>query len=136
DHDVSSGAVRVVQGALHESNPRIGGDHLTVRVRDGESFSFGPEHIHRLGGAVGGAVSIHAYSPPLCRMGQYEFTVDGLMRRVSIDYADELRAGAVCPPPCPRSTRSRFHCTDTAYPAHTSTPSRGNDCRAWCPTAA
>ena len=56
DHDVSSGAVRVAQGALHESNPRIGGDHLTVRVRDGESFSFGPEHIHRLGGAVGGAV--------------------------------------------------------------------------------
>jgi hypothetical protein len=95
DHDVSSGAVRVVQGALHESNPRIGGDHLTVRVRDGESFSFGPEHIHRLNGAIGGAVSIHAYSPPLCRMGQYEFTTDGLMRRVSVDYADELRAGAV-----------------------------------------
>ena len=29
DHDVSSGAVRVVRGALRESNPRIGGDHLT-----------------------------------------------------------------------------------------------------------
>lgn len=92
DHDVSSGAVHVVRGALHESNPRIGGNHLTVRVAAGESFHFGPEHIHRLGGAVGGAVSIHAYSPPLCRMGQYEFTEDGLMRRVSIGYADELRA--------------------------------------------
>jgi Cysteine dioxygenase type I len=92
DHDVSSGAVRVVRGALRESNPRIGGDHLTVRVGDGASFSFGPEHIHRLNGAVGGAVSIHAYSPPLCRMGQYEFTADGVMRRVSIGYADELRA--------------------------------------------
>ena len=88
-------ATFVVQGALHESNPRIGGDHLTVRVADGESFSFGPDHIHRLNGAIGGAVSIHAYSPPLCRMGQYEFTADGLMRRVSVDYADELRAGAV-----------------------------------------
>ena len=92
DHDVSSGAVRVVHGALQESNPRIGGDHLTVRVGAGESFCFGPDHIHRLNGAVGGAVSIHAYSPPLCRMGQYEFTEDGLMRRVSIGYADELRA--------------------------------------------
>src|SRR5450631_1274417 len=26
DHDISSGAVRVVQGALTESNPRIGGE--------------------------------------------------------------------------------------------------------------
>jgi hypothetical protein len=97
DHDVSSGAVRVVQGALRESNPRIGGDHLTVLVGDGESFSFGPEHIHRLNGASGGAVSIHAYSPPLCRMGQYEFTQDGLMRRMSIGYADELRASGAVP---------------------------------------
>src|SRR5690242_3206193 len=28
DHDVSSGAVRVVAGALEESNPRIGGAHV------------------------------------------------------------------------------------------------------------
>ena len=28
DHDVSSGAVRVVRGALMESNPRIGGAHV------------------------------------------------------------------------------------------------------------
>jgi predicted metal-dependent enzyme (double-stranded beta helix superfamily) len=90
DHDVSSGAVRVVRGALVESNPRIGGDHLTVEVGAGESFSFGPEHIHRLTGATDRAVSIHAYSPPLVRMGQYEITENGLLRRVSIGYAEEL----------------------------------------------
>ncbi|MFB9200887.1 cysteine dioxygenase [Nonomuraea spiralis] len=91
DHDISSGAVNVVQGALKESNPRIGGEHLETVVPAGQSFSFGPDHIHRLGGAVGESVSIHAYSPPLWRLGQYSIDDSGVMRRVSVSYADELR---------------------------------------------
>ncbi|MBG0815465.1 cysteine dioxygenase family protein [Planomonospora sp. ID82291] len=91
DHDVSSGAVRVVAGALLECNPRIGGEHLETVVSAGESFSFGPDHIHRLTGAVHGSVSIHAYSPPLWRLGQYSISGTGVMRRVSVSYADELR---------------------------------------------
>ncbi|GAT67451.1 cysteine dioxygenase [Planomonospora sphaerica] len=91
DHDVSSGAVRVVAGALRECNPRIGGEHLETVVPAGESFSFGPDHIHRLTGAVHGTVSIHAYSPPLWRLGQYSISETGVMRRVSVSYADELR---------------------------------------------
>ncbi|GLW06027.1 hypothetical protein Misp01_11570 [Microtetraspora sp. NBRC 13810] len=91
DHDISSGAVRVVSGALKECNPRIGGEHLETLVTDGESFSFGPDHIHRLTGAQPGSVSIHAYSPPLWRLGQYSISDSGVMRRVSVSYADELR---------------------------------------------
>ncbi|WP_419995520.1 cysteine dioxygenase [Streptomyces boninensis] len=91
DHDISSGAVRVVQGELTEHNPRIGGAHLETAVAAGESFCFGPEHIHRLTGATDDAVSIHAYSPPLWRLGQYDISRDGVMRRVSVSYADELR---------------------------------------------
>ncbi|PBC82820.1 Cysteine dioxygenase type I [Streptomyces sp. 2224.1] len=91
DHDLSSGAVRVVQGVLTESNPRIGGEHLATAVGAGSSFSFGPDHIHRLTGASDDAVSVHAYSPPLWRLGQYDITEDGLMRRISVSYADELR---------------------------------------------
>jgi Cysteine dioxygenase type I len=91
DHDISSGAVRVVKGALAESNPRIGG-HPAVRIVEaGEAFSFGPDHIHRLTGERERSVSIHAYSPPLWRLGQYAITGDGVMRRQSISYADELR---------------------------------------------
>jgi len=41
------------------------------RVPEGKAFSFGPDHIHRLNGAVHRSVSVHAYSPPLWRMGQY-----------------------------------------------------------------
>lgn len=91
DHDVSSGAVRVVQGALDEHNLRVGGTHITNTVDDGTSFCFGPDHIHRLTAATDGSVSIHAYSPPLWRMGQYSFTEDGAMRRFSVSYAEELR---------------------------------------------
>jgi hypothetical protein len=91
DHDLSSGAVRVVSGALKECNPRIGGRHLETVVGDGVSFCFGPDHIHRLVGAAGDSVSIHAYSPPLWRLGQYVITEDGVMRRTSVSYADELR---------------------------------------------
>lgn len=91
DHDISSGAVRVVAGALEESNPRIGGAHVQAVMPEGTSFSFGPEHIHRLIGAADTSVSIHAYSPPLWRLGQYSIDDDGLMRRVSVSYADELR---------------------------------------------
>ena len=37
------------------------------------------------------AVSIHAYSPPLWRMGAYEVDADGTLRRRSISSAEELR---------------------------------------------
>ena len=91
DHDISSGAVRVVRGALMESNLRIGGVHVQRVVTEGGSFSFGPDHIHRLTGEAEQAISLHAYSPPLWRLGQYTIDDSGLMRRVSVCYADELR---------------------------------------------
>lgn len=91
DHDTSSGAVAVVQGAVRETTPRLFAEPVRRDVAAGRSFDFGPDHIHRMVGAVDGSVSIHAYSPPLWRMGQYSFSADGVMRRVSVSYADELR---------------------------------------------
>ncbi len=91
DHDVSSGAVAVVAGELVENNLRVGGGAMETRIGAGKAFSFGPEHIHRLNGAGRGSVSVHAYSPPLGRMGQYTVSEEGVLRRVSVSYADELR---------------------------------------------
>jgi Cysteine dioxygenase type I len=91
DHDISSGAVRVVRGLLRESSPRIGGRPASRTVPAGHCFSFGPEHIHRLAGDGERSVSIHAYSPPLWHLGQYTIDGEGVMRRMSISYADELR---------------------------------------------
>jgi Cysteine dioxygenase type I len=91
DHDISCGAFYVVRGALVESQPRIGGAHVHTVVAEGCSLSFGPDHIHRLTEEAGRAVSLHAYSPPLWRLGQYSIDDGGVMRRVSVCYADELR---------------------------------------------
>ena len=91
DHDISSGAVTVVAGELVENNLTFAEGALELLVEEGTTFSFGPDHIHRLNGAVHGSVSIHAYSPPLWRMGQYRIDAGGLLKRVSLSYADELR---------------------------------------------
>ena len=91
DHDISSGAVRVVRGSLRESSPRLWGEHVSRVIDSGGLFSFGPEHIHRRAGENAQAVSIHAYSPPLWRLGQYSIDAEGVMRRESVSYADELR---------------------------------------------
>jgi Cysteine dioxygenase type I len=91
DHDISSGAVAVVQGCLAEHNLALGGASVAIDVPAGDSYSFGPDHIHRLIGRDAGSASIHAYSPPLWRMGQYTVAPNGALRRHSVSYADELR---------------------------------------------
>jgi hypothetical protein len=67
-------------------------------VPAGQTFSFGPEHIHRISGEDERSVSIHAYSPPLWRLGQYTIDPGGVMRRLSVSYAQELRAEPVASP--------------------------------------
>ena len=37
------------------------------------------------------AVTLHAYSPPLWRMGAYEILPGGALQRHSLSYAEELR---------------------------------------------
>jgi predicted metal-dependent enzyme (double-stranded beta helix superfamily) len=91
DHDTSSGAVRVVEGALEEHALLVARPERRTRYGAGASFSFGPSHIHRLTCAEPRAVSIHAYSPPLWRLGQYTVDDEGALHRVSVSYADELR---------------------------------------------
>jgi quercetin dioxygenase-like cupin family protein len=91
DHDTSSGAVAVVEGSLLEQNLAVGSPDLSRRVDAGNAFDFGPDHIHRISGLAAGSVSIHAYSPPLWRLGQYTIDRSGALRRTSVSYAEELR---------------------------------------------
>jgi predicted metal-dependent enzyme (double-stranded beta helix superfamily) len=92
DHDRSAGAVAVAQGAVIEDRLRLGQPPSSQTVGAGRAFSFAASDIHRVrhGGAVP-AVTIHAYSPPLWRMGAYEIRASGELRRHSISYAEELR---------------------------------------------
>jgi hypothetical protein len=91
DHDTSSGAVHVVDGSLDEHALLVARPERRTRHGAGSAFSFGPSHIHRLTCAEARAISIHAYSPPLWRLGQYTVDEEGALHRISVSYADELR---------------------------------------------
>jgi predicted metal-dependent enzyme (double-stranded beta helix superfamily) len=92
DHDLSAGAVAVAAGAVREERLVIGGEPAQRLARAGEAFSFGPADIHRVAHAgEEPAVTIHAYSPPLWRMGAYEVLDSGVLQRWSLSYAEELR---------------------------------------------
>jgi len=92
DHDLSAGAVGVVAGAVREDRLTLGGGTVSRVVGAGDAFTFADSDIHRVlhAGDVP-AVTIHAYSPPLWRMGAYEIAPTGELRRHSVSYAEELR---------------------------------------------
>ena len=92
DHDLSAGAVSVVEGAVREDRLVLGGGTVSRVAAAGESFSFSAADIHRVMHAgAEPAVTLHAYSPPLWRMGAYEIAPTGELRRHSVSYAEELR---------------------------------------------
>ena len=92
DHDLSSGAVGVVAGAVREDRLVLGGGTVSREVAAGGTFTFTAADIHRvLHAGAEPAVTIHAYSPPLWRMGAYEVAETGELRRHSVSYAEELR---------------------------------------------
>ena len=92
DHDMSSGAVAVVAGEVIEERLVLAGGTRERRHRAGEVFDFDASHVHRMRqDSDEPAISIHAYSPPLWRMGSYAVDSDGTLRRASISYAEELR---------------------------------------------
>jgi len=86
DHDLSAEPIGRIAGA-------------------GSSFSFGAADIHRvLHAGEGPAVTIHAYSPPLMRMGSYTVEPTGQLRRHAVSYEEELYASDSWPtPPAARS---------------------------------
>ena len=92
DHDVSRGAVTVVEGEIIEERLVVGGPPRKLHHVAGDTFDFDSSHVHRMHqDSAAPAVSIHAYSPPLWRMGTYTVEQDGTLRRESISYAEELR---------------------------------------------
>ena len=92
DHDMSAGAVAVAAGAVREERLVLGGAPDARTAAAGEAFTFGPADIHRVSHAGSEpAVTVHAYSPPLWRMGAYEVLPTGELRRWSLSYAEELR---------------------------------------------
>ena len=92
DHDLSAGALSVVRGAVCEERLVLGGEPVSRTLSAGESLDFSASDIHRVSHAGSKpAVTLHAYSPPLWRMGAYEVLATGELQRWSLSYAEELR---------------------------------------------
>jgi predicted metal-dependent enzyme (double-stranded beta helix superfamily) len=92
DHDLSSGAVVVAQGAVVEERLRIGGPPSVRRYTPGDVFDFSPVDIHRVTHAgTTPATTLHAYSPPLRRMGAYLVQPGGALERHPLAKNQELR---------------------------------------------
>lgn len=92
DHDLSSGAVVVAQGAVVEERLRVGGPPSVRRCIPGDVFDFSPVDIHRVVHAgTRPATTLHAYSPPLRRMGAYLVQPGGALERHPLSKDQELR---------------------------------------------
>lgn len=95
DHDLSAGAVAVAAGSVREDRLVLGRpveEPISRVAGAGSSFTFAASDIHRvLHAGEGPAVTIHAYSPPLLRMGSYMVEPSGQLRRHAVTYEDELR---------------------------------------------
>jgi formylmethanofuran dehydrogenase subunit A len=91
--------VTVIAGAVHEERLGLGGNTSNL-YRAGETFDFTPAEIHRVthAGEVG-AVTLHAYSPRLRRMGAYAISPAGALQRHPLGYGEELRPVAIAGTP-------------------------------------
>ena len=93
DHDGAAGAVAVARGTVREERLCLTGSPVATEVSAGGLITFGPHDIHRVMHAgEEPAVTIHAYSPRLRRMGAYVQGEDGLLQRRALDEDEELVA--------------------------------------------
>jgi rhodanese-related sulfurtransferase/mannose-6-phosphate isomerase-like protein (cupin superfamily) len=78
DHGASSGAFVVATGILEEHRP---GERIRV-IHPGKPRAFGPDFAHDVRNvSLAPAISIHAYSPPLSEMNEYQLDGSQLVPR-------------------------------------------------------
>jgi predicted metal-dependent enzyme (double-stranded beta helix superfamily) len=93
DHDGSAGAVSVLEGSVREERLRWASDPVSAVFGPGDVLEFGPADIHRIRHeGTAPAVTVHAYSPALRRMGAYVADEQGRLLRHALDEDQELRA--------------------------------------------
>ncbi len=92
DHDDSAAGITVVSGSVREDRLTLAGPPRSRRLNAGTTFTVPPSAIHRvLHAGQAPAVTIHAYSPPLRRVGAYRLGVNGELERESQPFEQELR---------------------------------------------
>ncbi len=93
DHDASAAAIAVAEGAIVDERMALADATIRARHEAGAVFTVDAGEIHRArhtGSAP--AISIHAYSPPLDRMGTYAVGVGGRLVRQPVGGDQTLTA--------------------------------------------
>jgi predicted metal-dependent enzyme (double-stranded beta helix superfamily) len=81
DHDDAAAAIAVVEGAIVDERLALG-TPVATRHGEGAIFTVEPSAIHRVTHAGHApALTLHAYSPPLSRVGTYEVADSGELLR-------------------------------------------------------
>lgn len=92
DHDDSAAAIAVLRGSVAEDRLGLDGA-ISARYAEGEVLEIPAEAIHRVRHAGSGpAVTLHAYAPPLRRMGTYAVSDGGALVRHACDAGTPLVA--------------------------------------------
>ncbi|HEY5318238.1 MAG TPA: cysteine dioxygenase family protein [Solirubrobacteraceae bacterium] len=93
DHDESAGGIAVISGRVREERLVLGAEPRVRHLGPGETFIVPSTAIHRVLHDGGGpALTIHAYSPPLLRMGAYRVGPGGELEREALPSEVELQA--------------------------------------------
>ena len=91
DHDDSAAAITVLDGAITEERLAITGA-VTRSLTRGDTVTIAREAIHRvIHAGTTPATTLHAYSPPLRRMGAYLVQPGGTLERHPLAKDQELR---------------------------------------------
>jgi predicted metal-dependent enzyme (double-stranded beta helix superfamily) len=84
DHEISGVGLAVAQGMIVERQMLLPSGATRLELRVGDTRQGPPGYIHSVAWGEGApAVSIHAYSPPLMKVGQYKVNEDGILWRSS-----------------------------------------------------
>jgi predicted metal-dependent enzyme (double-stranded beta helix superfamily) len=93
DHDESAGAIAVLHGRVRDERLAIGSPPQVREFAAPQRFNIPPNAIHRVVHAgEEPAITLHAYSPPLIRMGAYRIGSHGELEREALSCEQELRA--------------------------------------------
>jgi predicted metal-dependent enzyme (double-stranded beta helix superfamily) len=93
DHDASAAAIAVAEGAIVDERMALADQTISARHEAGAVFTVDAGEIHRARHAGDApAVSLHAYSPPLDRMGTYAVGAGGRLLRQPVGGDEMLTA--------------------------------------------
>jgi quercetin dioxygenase-like cupin family protein len=82
DHDISDVGIAIASGMIIERQLKLPSGATALELRPGDTRQGPAGYVHSVAHGEGApAVSIHCYSPPLMKVGQYRVDAEGVLSR-------------------------------------------------------